>query len=125
MNLFVICLLSLIYFSSLSIFFFFLMIRRPPRSTRTDTLFPYTTLFRSAGKGVLGIDVVMDGGRGGRASHGEQDRERRGNGAESNVHRRPPQDCRDSTERRARRLEFYNLDRYTSPSPPCRPTIYP
>src|SRR3546814_8948018 len=29
--------------------FFFLMIRRPPRSTRTDTLFPYTTLFRSEG----------------------------------------------------------------------------
>src|SRR3546814_20975391 len=29
------------------IFLFFLMIRRPPRSTRTDTLFPYTTLFRS------------------------------------------------------------------------------
>src|SRR3546814_11552294 len=27
--------------------FFFLMLRRPPRSTRTDTLFPYTTLFRS------------------------------------------------------------------------------
>src|SRR3546814_4362721 len=26
---------------------FFLIIRRPPRSTRTDTLFPYTTLFRS------------------------------------------------------------------------------
>src|SRR3546814_16182392 len=33
---------SLIYVS-----LFFLMIRRPPRSTRTDTLFPYTTLFRS------------------------------------------------------------------------------
>src|SRR3546814_4016148 len=30
-------------------FFFFLMIRRPPRSTRTDTLLPYTTLFRSEG----------------------------------------------------------------------------
>src|SRR3546814_2067655 len=30
--------------------FFFLMIRRPPRSTRTDTLFPYTTLFRSSVK---------------------------------------------------------------------------
>src|SRR3546814_10315527 len=28
---------------------FFLMIRRPPRSTRTDTLFPYTTLCRSVG----------------------------------------------------------------------------
>src|SRR3546814_15162157 len=31
----------------LFISFFFLMMRRPPRSTRTDTLFPYTTLFRS------------------------------------------------------------------------------
>src|SRR3546814_20434115 len=31
--------------------FLFLMIRRPPRSTRTDTLFPYTTLFRSADAG--------------------------------------------------------------------------
>src|SRR3546814_14842409 len=30
--------------------FFFLIIRRPPRSTRTDTLFPYTTLFRSASR---------------------------------------------------------------------------
>src|SRR3546814_18518717 len=29
--------------------FFLLMIRRPPRSTRTDTLFPYTNLFRSGG----------------------------------------------------------------------------
>src|SRR3546814_4440304 len=34
---------------------FFLMLRRPPRSTRTDTLFPYTTLFRSLGL-VLGAD---------------------------------------------------------------------
>src|SRR6186997_374782 len=31
-----------------SFFFFFLMIRRPPRSTQQPTLFPYTTLFRSA-----------------------------------------------------------------------------
>src|SRR3546814_14281999 len=31
----------------LILYFFFLMIRLPPRSTRTDTLFPYTTLFRS------------------------------------------------------------------------------
>src|SRR3546814_1409870 len=36
--------------------FFFLMIRRPPRSTRTDTLFPYTTLFRSARLRELGHD---------------------------------------------------------------------
>src|SRR3546814_10874373 len=33
-------------------FFFFLMLLRPPRSTRTDTLFPYTTLFRSRQPGI-------------------------------------------------------------------------
>src|SRR3546814_6762020 len=37
---------------------FFLMIRRPPRSTRTDTLFPYTTLFRSLAASVL-IGVAL------------------------------------------------------------------
>src|SRR3546814_4808004 len=52
------------------------MIRRPPRSTRTDTLFPYTTLFRSIGADIqtlksnwlLGTfrigDIVIDGARG-------------------------------------------------------------
>src|SRR5881409_4135980 len=35
------------YMTTLIICFFFLMIRRPPRSTRETTLFPYTTLFRS------------------------------------------------------------------------------
>src|SRR3546814_12740169 len=34
------------------------MIRRPPRSTRTDTLFPYTTLFRSAFGVVEGLHIV-------------------------------------------------------------------
>src|SRR3546814_12532122 len=34
-------------------YIFFLTIRRPPRSTRTDTLFPYTTLFRS-----IQVDLV-------------------------------------------------------------------
>src|SRR3546814_2720421 len=34
--------------TSICYMFLFLMIRRPPRSTRTDTLFPYTTLFRSS-----------------------------------------------------------------------------
>src|SRR3546814_15062649 len=33
--------------------FFFLIVRRPPRSTRTYTLFPYTTLFRSRGSGII------------------------------------------------------------------------
>src|SRR3546814_2169376 len=41
------CLLFCLSCSLSFLFFFFLMIRRPPRSTRTDTLFPYTTLFRS------------------------------------------------------------------------------
>src|SRR3546814_13388752 len=43
--------------------FFFLMIRRPPRSTRTDTLFPYTTLFRSPAileRGACGGDRQVD-----------------------------------------------------------------
>src|SRR3546814_18828183 len=58
--------------------FFFLMIRRPPRSTRTDTLFPYTTLFRSfvgPGRGRRGHDGhdARDGGdRGGRRDGGAE-----------------------------------------------------
>src|SRR3546814_11324357 len=39
--------------------FFFLMIRRPPRSTRTDTLFPYTTLFRSDQLSSLALDWLL------------------------------------------------------------------
>src|SRR3546814_11231357 len=45
---------------------FFLMIRRPPRSTRTDTLFPYTTLFRSLGDAPAGPGrCALTGGGGG------------------------------------------------------------
>src|SRR3546814_14969528 len=40
---------------------FFLMIRRPPRSTRTDTLFPYTTLFRSCLVAVVGDHLRCEG----------------------------------------------------------------
>src|SRR3546814_6359358 len=51
------------HFSTHYLFVFFLMIRRPPRSTRTDTLFPYTTLFRSAAPpatflGIAALDAV-------------------------------------------------------------------
>src|SRR3546814_16401743 len=42
------------------------MIRRPPRSTRTDTLFPYTTLFRSA-KQTAGNQRVERRGEGGKS----------------------------------------------------------
>src|SRR3546814_4272971 len=51
-----------IYFSF--IVFFFLMMRRPPRSTRTDTLFPYTTLFRSysaSGDGAYALHEPAEG----------------------------------------------------------------
>src|SRR3546814_13788525 len=48
------------YFYSLVIFF--LMIRRPPRSTRTDTLFPYTTLFRSGGDWTIRLEWRFWGG---------------------------------------------------------------
>src|SRR3546814_4400002 len=42
--------------------FVFSMIRRPPRSTRTDTLFPYTTLFRSLdGRGKI-VELRLQGG---------------------------------------------------------------
>src|SRR3546814_14872050 len=46
------------------VFFFFLLVRRPPRSTRTDTLFPYTTLFRSRMIGIaaLWITLLLIGG---------------------------------------------------------------
>src|SRR3546814_21149596 len=45
----------------LSCVVFFLMIRRPPRSTRTDTLFPYTTLFRSIGlRALLRLVAELD-----------------------------------------------------------------
>src|SRR3546814_8551007 len=58
----------------LSVWFFFFMIRLPPRSTRTDTLFPYTTLFRSGGRngwlswglldsGAAGMLLLPFGGR--------------------------------------------------------------
>src|SRR3546814_19881553 len=43
--------------------FFFLMIRRPPRSTRTDTLFPYTTLFRSSARPARASTPALGGGR--------------------------------------------------------------
>src|SRR3546814_13516202 len=48
--------------ASLIFVVFFLMIRRPPRSTRTDTLFPYTTLFGSAGLHGTVVEVGFGSG---------------------------------------------------------------
>src|SRR3546814_14248550 len=61
------------------IVFFFLMIRRPPRSTRTDTLFPYTTLFRSVrlvGESHAGKRPAMARRTEGKSKRGEEVRER-------------------------------------------------
>src|SRR3546814_20156627 len=49
--------------------FFFLMIRRPPRSTRTDTRFPYTTLFRSHGRVTLRVSIRYAASHGNPGSH--------------------------------------------------------
>src|SRR3546814_21010711 len=63
--------------------FFFLMIRRPPRSTRTDTLFPYTTRFRSQqvvafdGRGRVGDRVPAARGMGEREQGGRHALHRR------------------------------------------------
>src|SRR3546814_16853666 len=77
--------------------FCFLMIRRPPRSTRTDTLFPYTTLFRSPGfsllQSPLRVDAALYGPMRGAPGKNEGDRrpgadaERR-RGAQIFVHER-------------------------------------
>src|SRR3546814_10965941 len=42
------CTIAVVFYRLSILQIFFLRIRRPPRSTRTDTLFPYTTLFQSA-----------------------------------------------------------------------------
>src|SRR3546814_17883926 len=52
---YVLCYLSVSYF-------FFLILRRPPRATRTDTLFPYTSLFRSYSYQQLSCIVPPGGG---------------------------------------------------------------
>src|SRR3546814_2767972 len=59
------------------LFFFFLMRRRPPRSTRTDTLFPYTSLFRSTALGSCECSVCYQYKSRHREGHGCADRCRR------------------------------------------------
>src|SRR3546814_14458222 len=69
------CYIYISVISSYSYFFvFFLMIRRPPRSTRTDTLFPYTTLFRSESGAV--VDGVSANHPGQPRDHGPQRHQR-------------------------------------------------
>src|SRR3546814_15456800 len=61
------------------------MIRRPPRSTRTDTLFPYTTLFRSL---VEALERAVDDGDVGFHAHGHARRVGAGDAAADDDHAR-------------------------------------
>src|SRR3546814_3652642 len=81
---------------TLTYFFFFLMIRRPPRSTRTDTLFPYTTLFRSQHDGPDGHSPQFDTEGPDRAGGAVPDPDRRGLAAHRRRRLRPSraQRCR-------------------------------
>src|SRR3546814_2897689 len=73
----------------LTVTVFFLMIRRPPRSTRTDTLFPYTTLFRSPrGRGAGLLPAPPHPDRGGRPAGVEGVRRRRRRGVAPQRRRR-------------------------------------
>src|SRR3546814_12271218 len=53
------CFNDLCYADLHTLFVFFLMMRRPPRSTRTDALFPYTTLFRSPRSSTPGLGLLL------------------------------------------------------------------
>src|SRR3546814_17418623 len=67
------------------VFVFFLMLRRPPGSTRTDTLFPYTTLFRSVRRRAFGRS-----GKGARTARGKGRIRRRSPPVSTAVRRRNP-----------------------------------
>src|SRR3546814_14352815 len=63
------------------------MIRRPPRSTRTDTLFPYTTLFRSVvGHEVRGADILAIAAIVGEADATRRDMAQEAGGAAAMLH---------------------------------------
>src|SRR3546814_20953109 len=76
------------------VYFFLLMIRRQPRSTRTDTLFPYTTLFRSA-RAVIAIDQHPAAGQ---PVFGEMAEPRLGQPPAQCLHRRLTRDLAERDE---------------------------
>src|SRR3546814_20167780 len=108
--------------------FFFLMIRLPPRSTRTDTLFPYTTLFRSPW-GWASITGPRPGGRATTSSRGirhPRDAEQQGGPQHDRV--RPPRRRRwrgelalgdQERHRPPARHRRAPADRLRTPPPPC------
>src|SRR3546814_18636140 len=78
-----------------------LIILRPPRSTRTDTLFPYTTLFRSCHAAASALPRMRGRGQPGRLRPRRRTRRRRGKaalpgGPDRDRHQRPPVVARQS-----------------------------
>src|SRR3546814_9464848 len=86
------------------------MIRRPPRSTRTDTLFPYTTLFRSRGDRIGQDRGLFRSDRRGRG----EGRAGAGSGAGNRAHRAMAAQVRSAVRRTARRLAFGRSEEHTS-----------
>src|SRR3546814_18691900 len=68
---------------------FFLMIRRPPRSTRTDTLFPYTTLFRSGQSRGAALPDYLPGEGAAHAPAARESLDRRGDRESAQLRQRP------------------------------------
>src|SRR3546814_2818801 len=83
--------------------FFFLMIRRPPRSTRTDTLFPYTTLFRSDTDRIAGLSGLTGASRRQNADTQRRGDANAGTGRNQGTGTRRPY-CRRLLREAARRL---------------------
>src|SRR3546814_15542744 len=97
---------------------------RPPRSTRTDTLFPYTTLFRSAGPGRLRIGgtdaaegVEDDGAKGRVADVAGQQRIAARQGA---ARGKAVEDARDLPDRKSTRLNSSHSCASRMPSSACK-----
>src|SRR3546814_14235695 len=88
---------------------FFLMIRRPPRSTRTDTLFPYTTLFRSP----VGWQFSARRDLARRANRFKSLRERKGKGSSDGFRPHRPAEALAGPRARVRRAQ----------DPPRRPHL--
>src|SRR3546814_3400928 len=104
------------------------MIRRPPRSTRTDTLFPYTTLFRSAGPAERPRHLSCSG----RICHATPVRPKLGGCPEQHAHVRQPGSSLDCSRSEEHTSELQSLmrisyavfclkkkNRKTSHTPPC------
>src|SRR3546814_9264621 len=97
----------------LTLFFFFLIIRRPPRSTRTDTLFPYTTLFRSPSqvlRGKLEPGRTLTPRRPGSGSVRRRDHGSRRDGHEDPARGRHPRACRGVRLHAPRRSEEHTSE---------------